>query len=147
MKAYVYIVAAFLVAGPLNAQKVSLVHEAGHAALSDAAGSLKIYDATLVALNRKAAGLPHQIAPSGIIGMPKITYGIARGQLLLRNTTAPSLGATTGSGAVGTGTHAGSMGTSGHSPGVNGKSPDAGPSLYGIPPYGGPPSPQRLVRQ
>lgn len=121
---------------PASDDVYNLITASENPALARANEHLAIHDATLLQLKRKALGLPNTISPSGIVGIPKGTYGIMRGQLLLHTTTAPTLGTGTGSGSVGTGTHLGTVGASGNSLGVNGKSPDAGPALYGVRPYG-----------
>lgn len=92
---------------------------------------LQIADPTVNTLNRRAAGAPLPADAKPIIGMPKATYGIANGRILLRNTTATNPGTVYGSGAVGTGTSILGGGTSEATIGVNGKSPYAGPWLWG----------------
>ena len=95
---------------------------------------LSIADPVIRTLNERAdASAGVDVPGSGILGMPKLTYGIARGQILLRSTVAPSIGTSTGSGSVGTGTNVGAIGTAGNSIGVNGKNPYAGPGIYGLP--------------
>lgn len=97
-------------------------------------GQLMISDPTIRTLNQRA-NMPYtsDVPGSGIIGMPKLTYGIANGQIIFRNSVAPTLGTSTGSGAVGTGTNVGAMGTGGNVMGVNGKNAYAGPGIYGLP--------------
>jgi hypothetical protein len=116
----------------------SLVDNSTHAgkAKEYASAPLKITDATVNMLNQRAKGMGFPISGSGILGMPKVTYGIAKGKLLLRTTDAPTIGSSTGPGSVGTGTSIGTMGTSGNGLGVNGKNPYAGPNIYGTRPYG-----------
>lgn len=92
---------------------------------------LRISDPTINRFNERAAGSNVRISGSGIAGMPKGSYGFANGHILLRNTTAASSGTSFGSGAVGTGTSIQGVGTSESTLGVNGKSPDAGPWLWG----------------
>jgi hypothetical protein len=92
---------------------------------------LLIADPTIKAFNKRAAGADIRLSSSGVAGMPKGTYGFARGKILLRSTTASSPGTSYGSGAVGTGTSINSIGTSEATIGVNGKSPQAGPWLWG----------------
>jgi hypothetical protein len=92
---------------------------------------LNIADPTINTLNRRAAGADIQEGRSPVMGMPKGTYGIANGKILLRNTTATSSGTGYGSGAVGTGTSISGLGTSEATIGVNGKSPYAGTWLWG----------------
>jgi hypothetical protein len=92
---------------------------------------LRIADPTINALNQRAAGADINLRTSPIVGMPKGTYGIANGRILLRNTTATTSGTSYGSGAVGTGTSIIGTGTSEATIGVNGKSPYAGPWLWG----------------
>ena len=108
-----------------------------HNALADTAAAatpFRIFDPTVRTFNARAtiaADVP--VEGSGIIGMPKLTYGIANGQILLRSTGAPTMGTSTGSGSVGTGTNPGALGTGGNVIGVNGKSPYAGPGIYSLP--------------
>jgi hypothetical protein len=97
-------------------------------------GQLMISDPTIRTFNRRASSSFHTDVPgSGIIGMPKLAYGVANGQLIFRSTVAPALGTSTGSGAVGTGTNVGAVGTGGNVMGVNGKNAYAGPGIYGQP--------------
>lgn len=92
---------------------------------------LQIADPTVNALNRRAAGAPLPADAKPILGMPKATYGIANGRIMLRNTTATTPGTAYGSGAVASGTSINGAGTSEATIGVNGKSPYAGPWLWG----------------
>lgn len=91
----------------------------------------RIADPTINNLNRRAAGAPVPKNSSGIIGVSKHGNGFANGHILLRTTTATSPGTGYGSGAVGTGTSIQGAGTSEVTLGANGKSPYAGPSLWG----------------
>lgn len=97
-------------------------------------GRLQISDPTIRTLNERASSrtIP-EVEGSGIIGMPKLAYGVANGHILFRSTDAPTSGTSTGSGSVGTGTNVGPVGTAGHAIGVNGKNPYAGPGIYGLP--------------
>ena len=90
-----------------------------------------IADPLVNTLNQQAAGAETQVSSSGIVGMPKRTYGFANGKILLRNTTATTSGTNYGSGAVGTGTTIMGLGTGENTPGTNGKSPYAGPWIWG----------------
>lgn len=96
-----------------------------------AAVRFSIADPTINALNQRAAGNNVPVSSSGIVGMPKRTYGFANGKILLRNTTATTPGTSYGSGAVGSGTTILGVGTSENAIGVNGKNPYAGPWLWG----------------
>lgn len=99
-----------------------------------ASGRLQISDPTVRTLNERAfSRTTPEVEGSGIIGMPKLTYGVANGHILFRSTDAPTLGTSTGSGSVGTGTHVGTVGAAGNTIGVNGKNPYAGPGIYGLP--------------
>lgn len=92
----------------------------------------QIADPTIRALNSRANGNPLPVGSSGIIGVPKRSYGFANGHIQLRSANANSIGTPMGStGAVGTGTSPGSLGTHGAGIGVNGKSPYAGPAIWG----------------
>ena len=90
-----------------------------------------IADPTVNALKEQAAGKTPIVSPSGVVGMPKRMYGFSNGKILLRSTTTPSSGTMYGSGAVGTGTTILGPGTGENAIGVNGKSPYAGPYLWG----------------
>jgi hypothetical protein len=92
---------------------------------------LYIADPTIKALNEKASGGDVKIGTTGIVGAPKGTYGFANGHILFYTTTSTSIGGVTGSGAVGTGSNPGNFGSGGQVNGVNGKSPFAGPGMYG----------------
>jgi len=90
-----------------------------------------IADPTINVMNMRAAGADINFRNSPIAGMPKSTYGVANGKLLLRSTTATTSGTAYGSGAVGTGTSIIGTGTSEATLGTNGKSPYAGTWLWG----------------
>ncbi|RYD95507.1 MAG: hypothetical protein EOP50_07905 [Sphingobacteriales bacterium] len=97
-----------------------------------ATGRFTIADPFVTLYNGRASGavpLTEPVRP--IPNVPKLRYGVANGHLLFYNTTAPTSGGSTGSGAVGTGTSLGNMGTNGAATGVNGKNPFAGPGIYG----------------
>ena len=96
-----------------------------------AARPFSIADPTINALRQQAGGNTTLVSSSGIVGMPRRSYGFANGKILLRNTTATSSGTTFGSGAVGTGTTLLGSGTGENAISVNGKSPYAGTSLWG----------------
>jgi hypothetical protein len=117
-------------ASPRNENTVSLTNSSANQARGTATQQeLRISDPTVLELNQRAAGGSPTTSP--VIGMPKSTYGIANGKILLRNTTATTSGTAYGSGAVGTGTSIVGAGTSESTLGVNGKSPYAGPWLWG----------------
>jgi hypothetical protein len=61
---------------------------------------LSITDPTINVMNLRASGADVNFRNSPIAGMPKSTYGIANGKILLRNTTATTSGTVFGSGAV-----------------------------------------------
>ena len=115
-------------ASPRNETSVVLTNSSANQARG-AASQLRISDPTVLELNRRSNGAAPTTQP--VIGMPKSTYGIANGKILLRNTTATTPGTAYGSGAVGTGTSIAGAGTSETTLGVNGKSPYAGPWLWG----------------
>lgn len=104
---------------------------ANKAYASSAIKRLQIADTTISTMNERAAGGTILFNGSPIAGMPKSTYGIANGKILLRNTTATTSGSSYGSGSVGTGTSISGTGTSESTIGVNGKSPYAGVWLWG----------------
>jgi hypothetical protein len=91
----------------------------------------QIVDPTIRALNDKANGGDVKISSSGIVGMPKGTYGFAKGHVTFYTAGSTSSGTITGSGSVGTGSTPGSLGTNGSVPDVNGKNPYAGSSIWG----------------
>jgi hypothetical protein len=93
--------------------------------------NLFIADPVIQAYNMRSNGANVRLSGSGVIGMPRGSYGFANGQVLLRSTGATSIGGITGSGSVGTGSTPGSPGTSGSALGVNGKNVYAGPSIWG----------------
>ena len=115
-------------ASPRNDTTVVLSNSSANQARGTAS-QLRISDPTVLEMNRRANGAAPTTQP--VIGMPKSTYGIANGKILLRNTTATTPGTAYGSGAVGTGTSIMGVGTSEATLGVNGKSPYAGPWLWG----------------
>lgn len=90
-----------------------------------------IADPVVNRLNANATGANIWASGSGLMGMPRGTYGFGNGKLFLRTTAAISSGTGYGSGAVGTGTTINAMGTSEATLGVNGKAPEAGRSLWG----------------
>jgi hypothetical protein len=115
-----------------NSETVVLVNTGSNAAYAPPATSrLRIADPTINLFNQRAGSPNFSTSGSAIVGMPKATYGVANGKILFRNTTATSPGTGYGSGAVGTGTALQGLGTSESGIGVNGKSPTAGPWLWG----------------
>jgi hypothetical protein len=96
------------------------------------AGRFSIADPVIGALNAKAGGSDIRISSSGIVGVPKGTYGFAHGKIIFYPSGAVSSGTSTGSGSVGTGTGPGSIGMFGPAIGVNGKSPYTGTGAYGV---------------
>jgi hypothetical protein len=114
-----------------SVETITLTTTSANKAYNNTANRLTIADPTINALKQNAAGGNVQISKSGIVGMPRGTYGFANGKILLRTTTATSSGAGYGSGAVATGSSINSLGTSESTIGVNGKSPYAGPWLWG----------------
>jgi len=82
-------------------------------------------------LNQRANGSRVSIGTSGIVGVPKRAFGFANGRILLRNTSSTSSGTSTGTPSVGTGNNLGTIGASGAAIGLNGKSPDAGSTMWG----------------
>lgn len=111
------------------ANTVSLTSVSANQAFAE--DRLTIADPTIRMLRRQAAGNEAIVSSSGIVGMPKRSYGFANGKILLRPTTAPSSGTMYGSGSVGTGTTISGLGTAENTIGVNGKNPYAGPWLWG----------------
>ena len=92
---------------------------------------LQISDPTIRAFNKQAYGRDTSVPTLGVIGVPKRAYGIVNGHLIFRSSSATSSGTITGSGEVGTGSSVGSAGAGGQVIGVNGKSPYAGPGMWG----------------
>lgn len=97
----------------------SFISASANKAYAAANPGLSIADPTINLLNERANGSNAAVSRSGIVGMPKSSYGFARGKLLLRSTTAPSSGTTYGSGAVATGTTIMGTGTGENTPGIN----------------------------
>lgn len=110
---------------------VSLANSSANNARSSAGTKLEIADPTVNFMNSRAMGAPLPANASPILGMPKATYGIANGRILLRSTTTATPGTAFGSGAVGTGTSILGAGAGEATIGANGKSPYAGPWLWG----------------
>jgi hypothetical protein len=71
--------------------------------------------------------------PNGnsIIGVPKLSNGLAHGRIIFYPTLSAGSGSFTGSGSVGTGSSLGNIGTNGVVIGVNGRNVYAGPGIYG----------------
>jgi hypothetical protein len=102
--------------------------------LNTDSGRLIISDPTIRTFNQRAfTPMNSDVPGSGVIGMPKLAYGIANGQIIFCTSVAPTVGTSTGSGAVGTGTNVGAVGAGGNVMGVNGKNAYAGPGIYGQP--------------
>jgi len=94
-------------------------------------GRLQIADPIIQTLNAKANGAEINISGSGMIGVPKGTYGFANGRISFYQVGSTSTGTITGNGSVGTGSSPGGIGTLGPVIGVNGKSPFTGTGPYG----------------
>lgn len=95
-----------------------------------AAARLQIADPTIRTLNARANGANIRLSGSGVVGMPRGTYGFANGRFTLMPGGARTSGTQTGSGATGTGTSPGSAGSFGPAMGTNGKNPYGGPWLW-----------------
>lgn len=91
---------------------------------------LQIADPTIRTLNANAYGADIRVSGSGVVGMPRGTYGFANGRITLMPGGARTSGTQTGSGATGTGTSAGSAGSFGPGMGTNGKNTYGGPWLW-----------------
>lgn len=91
-----------------------------------------ISDPTIRTFNMRANGAPIEMDGKEVLGVPKIVYGLGKGQVLFRSRGATTSGTGTGSGTVGTGSSTGPIGMHGLALGVNGKSPYAGPIMDGI---------------
>jgi hypothetical protein len=102
-----------------------------YSGILDQNNQYQIADPTIRALNAKANGADVKISNSGIVGMPKGTYGFANGHLTFYTAGAPSSGTITGSGSIGTGSTPGSLGTNGSVLSVNGRNPYSGSSIWG----------------
>jgi hypothetical protein len=94
------------------------------------AARLQIADPTIRTLNARANGANIRLSGSGVVGMPRGTYGFANGRFTLMPGGARTSGTQTGSGATGTGTSPGSAGSFGPAMGTNGKNPYGGPWLW-----------------
>jgi hypothetical protein len=95
-----------------------------------APGRFTIADPTVNVLKQRAYGSDIRVSGSGIIGMPRSSYGFANGRITLIPGGARTSGTQTGSGSVGTGTSPGPAGSDGPAMIVNGKSPYAGTSIW-----------------
>ncbi len=89
-----------------------------------------ISDPTVRTLNARANGADIRVSGSGVIGMPRGSYGFANGRITLIPRGSRTSGTQTGSGAVGTGTSPASAGASGHAVFLNGKNPYAGTEIW-----------------
>jgi hypothetical protein len=116
---------------PTTPDTILLSNTSTNAALAPSATRLSIADPIINALNANAKGTNIKLSPSGLIGVPKGTYGFANGKLILYSNNATSTGAITGMGSVGTGSSIGNVGALGPAMGVNGKNPYAGVGSYG----------------
>lgn len=114
---------------PAPADTVSLISLGTYQAYGGRA--LTITDPLIRRLNSRAAGSDVPVSRSGIVGMPRGTYGFANGKILLSRSTAASSGTTFGSGAVGTGTSLMGVGAGQNTPGLNGKNVEASPWFWG----------------
>jgi len=116
-----------------TANQVVLVNTGSYKAYAQSATNmrLQISDPIVRTLDAKAEGANIRVSNSGIVGMPRGSYGFANGKIKLYNTVATTPGGITGSGTVGTGSHPGSIGTGANAISVNGKSPYAGSGMWG----------------
>jgi hypothetical protein len=91
----------------------------------------RIFDPVVLGMNKKVNG--HTIPPdlNAVDVMPKGTYGLANGRIILMPSGARTSGGITGTGGIGTGTSIGIMSTNGPAMQVNGKNPYAAPGIYG----------------
>lgn len=108
-----------------------LISTATYEAYGAGANRFTIADPVVNIFKQRANDVPASFNGKDIVGMPNSTYGIANGRILLRNTTATTPGTNFGSGGVGTGTTLLGGGTGENAISVNGKSPYAGPWLWG----------------
>ena len=119
-------------ASPYHGQESTVLNStSSYPAFRRPADSFKIADPTIRALDANAKGANLKLGPSGLVGVPKGTYGFANGKIRLYPSGATSTGTTTGMGSVGTGSSTGAVGSSGPTMGVNGKNPYASPGAYG----------------
>lgn len=91
----------------------------------------QISDPVVRTMDANSKGANIRVSGSGIVGMPRGSYGFANGKIKLYNTVATTSGGITGSGTVGTGSYPGSIGTGANAISVNGKSPYAGSGMWG----------------
>lgn len=104
-----------------------------YAAKNDSAqgiSRLSISDPIVKGLSDRAKGYDVKLSSSGIVGMPKGSYGFANGRISFYNSGSTSTGGLTGVGTVGTGSGLGSIGSNNWR-GSNGKSLYAGTSMWG----------------
>src|SRR5690349_3581720 len=82
-------------------------------------------------MNQKASSYVIPSDLNAVDIMPKGTYGLANGRIILMPSGARSSGGITGSGGIGTGTSIGITGANGPAMQVNGKNLYAAPGIYG----------------
>lgn len=110
---------------------VALLNSTNHQAYrTEVATNFYIADPTIQRFNSRAFNEGRGNGRA-IIGIPKIRTGVAHGHLLFYSTNSATPGTNTGTGTVGSGSSLGNVGTNGAGMGVNGKSPNAGPGIYG----------------
>jgi hypothetical protein len=113
--------------------EVSLTNNANYNAYASKPArnnKLMISDPVLRAMNARSNAEVKVISPA-ISGLPKGTFGFANGHIRFYSTGSTSAGGITGSGSVGAGSSPGSIGTDATAILVNGKSPYAGPAMWG----------------
>ena len=114
-----------------NKETTTLNSNSSYPAFKKRTDSFTIADPITRALNANANGANLKLGSSGLIGVPRGTYGFANGKIRLYSNGATSSGTATGMGSVGTGGSPGMVGSSGPAMGVNGKNLYASPGSFG----------------
>ena len=102
---------------------------AARAAAPGVSGQSQIADPLVRALDARANGAPVRISGSGIVGMPRYSYGLANGRITFLPQGSRTTGSINGSGAVGTGTSPGVVSSAGPAMRLNGKNPYSDPGV------------------
>jgi hypothetical protein len=117
---------------PKDTVSNKLVSVNNSSAYAAPATQYKISDPVLLRMNQQANGSVYQTnLKTGLDVMPKGTYGLVKGRIILMPSDARTSGGITGSGGIGTGTSIGIAGSNGPAMQVNGKNLYAAPGIYG----------------
>ena len=113
-----------------NTSATTLTSTGEYPALGSPGSRLFISDPTVRTLNARANGQNIRVSGSGVVGMPRGSYGFANGKISLLPRGSRTSGTQTGNGSVGSGTSAAAAGASGPAMGLNGKNPYAGTEIW-----------------